>query len=348
MKDDTDNTLLCRPAPLLGSSRCGPTNRPWRGAVLRTLDAMGHSGITRLVAVAILVVAASGCSGVTDTAAGAAAQQLADALTIPDAAALKILVEDDTSAGRTDLLVAEVVADNAVAGKQVEIAADVSRINGFGTFTITSRDVPGLRLPVANRLTKTRTPGALRTVDIRADRELSVLTVNGHPVPVDPVVPAGKQGKFDLPPGEWSLALPSHPMLESTPQTVTLLDRPEPDGVALTSRINEAGETEARRQADAAIAACEKPTTDPTSGCGGTLELCAGARTTRTVTFSERPVWTVDETRIEARNTLRRTVSTVCTDRTSGEVVDRVSSSGGAELSGDITWTTTGLTVGIG
>lgn len=288
-----------------------------------------------MAAAVAFVVSVSGCSADgADTPAGTAFQQLAAALITPDAAALRGLVEDATRVVRTELIVTDVVADNALAGKRVEIAADVSRINGYGTFTITSPEVPGRRLPVTNRLTDARTPGALRAVDVRADRELSALVVGEHRVPVDAVVPAGKQIAFRLPPGEWSLGLPAHPFLDSSPQTVRVLDFPAPQGVVPSSAINTAGEAEAQRRADALVAACERPTVDPKSGCGGVLELCVGARTTRTVKFSAPPVWTVDDTQITAQSTRRRSVTTVCTDRASGAVVDRMSSSGTAELTG--------------
>ncbi|WP_353650266.1 hypothetical protein ABLG96_04815 [Nakamurella sp. A5-74] len=326
---------------------------PWRVSTLRTLEAMGPRATTRPLAAAALTIClaifVAGCSsGGADTAAGTATQQLADALTTPDAEVLRVLVEDDTSSPRTDLLVAEVVAANALAGKRVEITADLSRTDGSGTFTITSPEVPGLRLPVTNRLTEIRAPGALRAVDIRADRDLSELLVNGHRVRVDPVVPAGKQVAFRVPPGEWSLGLPQHPFLRSAPKTVQALDFPEPEGVLLSSIINADGEAEAKRQADAVVAACERPTVDPKSGCGGALELCVGARTTRTVTFSAPPEWTVDHTAIAAQSTLRRTVTTVCTDRSSGAVVDRMSASGTAKFDGDVTFTADGLTVELG
>ena len=277
-----------------------------------------------------------------------AVQQLAGALTTPDAATLKTLIKKRTNSARSDLLTDEVVADNALAGKRVEITEDIDRWNNWAQFEIRTPDVPSPWLLVGIDFDQTSTPGALRTVEIEADRDISEIEVNGHRVSLSPALTDGEKDNFYLPPGVWSLRAQPHPHLDSPVETVDMRYFPEPESVRLTSELSTAGQAEAIRQADAALAACARPTVDPRAGCGGTLELCIDARTTRTVTFSAGPDWTIDGSRLVAVNTVRRTVTVVCTDRSNGTVVERRRSSDPAELTGTITVTATGLNVEVG
>lgn len=133
-----------------------------------------------LAAIALAVTCGCGAESEAQTAAG----RLAAALSEPDAAALRELVGSESTAGRTDLLTDEVVAENAFAGHRVDIAADTDRFNGYGTFTLTSPDAPGTEVTVQQRLTETRTPAGLETVAVSLGRTVDTLLVNDHRIEV--------------------------------------------------------------------------------------------------------------------------------------------------------------------
>ena len=304
----------------------------------------------RLTLTAALLTLTAGCFGGSDTEARAAAEQLAGALAEPDAAAVRELVGAEDSTGRTDLLTDAVVAENAFAGRDVEIDADIERFNGYGTFTLTSPDVPDRQVQVQQRLTETRTPRGLETVTIGSRRPLRTLLVNDHRIDLaEEPDQDGPAPSFYLPPGVWTIDLPPNPFVDTESQTVEVGTRRPPPDVTLGSSLNAAGRVEAVRLAEAYVAACERSTPDPRDECGGGLSVCAGERTTREVSFSPAPRWTVDADRgtLTHQPDLQRTVTTTCTDRETGVVSETTRRTEPADLGGTLGFTDTGLSVDL-
>lgn len=118
----------------------------------------------------------------------------------------------------------------------------------------------------------------------------------------------------------------------------------------LRTELNAAGRTEAVRRAKAYVTACGRATKRPEAGCGGGLTLCVGATTTSSTTFSPTPLWSLDTSggdTLTHQPGVRRTVTTTCTDRRTGEVIERSTKSGPADLSGVVSVTADGLTVDL-
>lgn len=310
---------------------------------------------TRLAGAGLLALTTAGCAGGADTEARGAVERLVDALVEPDAGALRALVESDSDARSTDLLTDEIVADNALAGRQVEIDADIDRFNGYGTFTVTSPEERAVELSVDLRLTATSTTGALPGVALRIDPGYSTLLVNGHRVRLRAgtadETPSGGPTSYYLPPGTWTLDLPASPYARTTPQRVDLRARASSTAVQLEPTITAAGRVEAISRAEAYVRDCGRRTTNPRSGCGGPLTLCVGKDTARTVTFEPEPVWRTGarrDTTLSHQPGLERTVTTTCTDRDSGAVSETSRTTDDVTMTGTIALTDTGLDVDLG
>ena len=219
-------------------------------------------GVRRVTVVGVvLALAGVGCTSEgppeDPSSARGRVQQLVRALVEVDADGLRDLVSDDSLDLSAELLVDDVVAQGALARRDVTIDADTSNLGyvAYELDTDPSTAGPQPWLDVEVRSSGELIGSVLPTVEV-SGRGITALRVGDVEVPVAPLPPEGRT--YYLPPGVLTVAAvgPDGLVEHGDGERIDTRDRAS---LSLGGELTAAGEAQVRRVAAAFVRRCTRP-----------------------------------------------------------------------------------------